>query len=302
MPREGIKKFEDIFHCEIMDQFNLTETKVPVVFVKKGYISFNMRAIRLLNETPFVQIYINRDEEYMLAVPCHRFAPHAVDWCKINKKTGKTEPKELRSKGLSPKLYRLMHWDTELSYKVQCYYQDFGNGKCLLYFDLRVPSPMTTTLVTTSKGTTRRRTVPVQQAAEEESFGPIYKDLLQRLDQDFSGYYVTDSDSEEGEGQLVMFGKASNNELPLVSAADIAADTSDATATQEAPELSEMNATPDFTAISDATAAPDEVSSDVPAPEATVPTETVMEPDNTVVGDQDSTWRANDGDESQQPG
>ena len=216
MPREGIEKFEEIFGCELLDIFNLTEMKVPTVFVKPGYVRFNMNAIRLLNETPYVQIFLNRTEEYMLVVPCERYALHAIDWCKINKKTGKTEPKEFRSKHLSPKMYRMMKWQSDLSYKVQCHYQPFDNGKCLLYFDLRVSSPMVTTTVTTAKGTTRKRTVPLQRAVEEETFGPVLRNLMERVNRDFAGYYVTDADTEESEDQLVLFGRASTGNMETV--------------------------------------------------------------------------------------
>jgi len=211
MPREGIEKFEDIYKCEILDKFNLTELKVTSVFIKPEYVRFNMAAIRLLDETPYVEIFFNKEEQYMLVVPCGRYDVHAIDWCKINKKTGKTEPRELRNKGLSPKLYRMMGWDKNLSYKVQCYYQDFGGGKCLLYFDLRVSTPMITTDVVASTGTTRRRTIPVQLVADQEFFGPKYQDLLSRVNQEFAGVYLTETDNDDGDQQMVLFGRPSKS-------------------------------------------------------------------------------------------
>ena len=128
MGREGIESYEKIFECQILDKYNLTDRKVPAVTVKGGYLRFNLNAIHLLNDTPFVELLINPDEKYMLVVPCGEFDVSAVDWCKVSKKTGRTESKDIRSKFFSPKLYNLMGWDANNSYKIQCFYQTFDNG------------------------------------------------------------------------------------------------------------------------------------------------------------------------------
>lgn len=31
MSREGIERFEEIFNCQVLDKYNLTDTKVPAV-------------------------------------------------------------------------------------------------------------------------------------------------------------------------------------------------------------------------------------------------------------------------------
>ena len=83
MGREGIESYEKIFECQILDKYNLTDRKVPAVTVKGGYLRFNLNAIHLLNDTPFVELLINPDEKYMLVVPCGEFDVSAVDWCKV---------------------------------------------------------------------------------------------------------------------------------------------------------------------------------------------------------------------------
>ena len=206
MPREGIEKYEDIFNCQVLDKYNLTDTKVPAVTVKGGYVRFNMNAIHLLHDTPFVEILFNPDEKYMLVVPCDKYDVFAIDWCKTVKKTGKIAPKKMRSKYLSPKLYTLMGWDTEHSYKVQCFYQSFDNDKCLLYFDLTEYVTLVSTTERLMDGKTRKRTKPYYLADWQDSFGPPLHEVMSKVNRDFSGFYIANPNSGDDENQqLAMF-------------------------------------------------------------------------------------------------
>lgn len=205
MAREGIEKFEDILNCQVLDKYNLTDTKVPAVVVKGGYIRFNMNAIHLLQDTPFVEILINPDEKYMLVVPCGQYDVFAVDWCKTVKKTGKIASKEMRSKFLSPKLYTLMGWDPEHSYKVQCFYQTFDKDKCLLFFDLTEYVTLVSTTVETLDGKKKKRSKPYYLADWQDSFGPPLQEIVNKVGQDFMGFYVPDPNKDSNIEQLVLF-------------------------------------------------------------------------------------------------
>lgn len=207
MAREGINNYEEIFNCQVLDKYNLTDTKVPSVTVKGGHIRFNMNAIRLLDETPYIEILINPEEQYMLVVPCGQYDIHAIDWCKIAKKTGKIEPKMMRSKYLSPKLYKLMNWNKSNSYRVQCFYQSFGRGKSLLYFDLTEYVPMVSTIIETSDGKQRKRSKPYYLTEWQESFGPSFQEVVEKVNQDFTGYFVSNPNEESAEEQYAVFGR-----------------------------------------------------------------------------------------------
>ena len=136
MSREGIESFDKIMNCQLLDRYNLTDRKIPAITVKGREIRFNLNAIHLLSDCLYVQILVNRDEKYMIILPCEKNDVSAVDWCKISRKTGKVESKDITSKFLSPKLYALMEWNKESSYKIECFFQDFGEGRTLLFFDL----------------------------------------------------------------------------------------------------------------------------------------------------------------------
>ena len=205
MAKEGIERFEDILNCQVLDKYNLTDTKVPSVLVKGGYIRFNMNALHLLSDTPFVEILINPDEKYMLVVPCGQYDVFAIDWCKKVKKTGKTEPKEMRSKYLSPKLYSLMGWNPDNSYRVQCFYQSFENGKSLLFFDLTEYVTMVATTIETDDGKIKKRTKPYYLADWQDSFGPPLHEIVSKIGQDFMGFYVEDPNKESESEQLGLF-------------------------------------------------------------------------------------------------
>lgn len=205
MGREGIESYEKIFECQILDKYNLTDRKVPAVTIKGGYLRFNLNAIHLLNDTPFVEILVNPDEKYILVVPCGEFDVFAVDWCKLSKKTGRMESKDIRSKFFSPKLYSLMGWDTEHSYKIQCFYQTFDNGKSLLFFDLTEYVTMVRTDVKMQDGSTRTRTKPYYLADWQDSFGPPLQTMVNKINQDFMAYYVVENDEATDSQQLAMF-------------------------------------------------------------------------------------------------
>lgn len=212
MAREGIGSYEEIFNCQVLDKYNLTDTKVPSVTVKGGHIRFNMNAIRLLGETPFIEILVNPEEKYMLVVPCGQYDVFSVDWCKIAKKTGKTEPKEMRSKFLSPKLYKLMGWDETHSYKVQCFYQSFGKGKSLLYFDLTEAVTMVKETVQTADGKQRTRSKPYYLTNWQDSFGPPLQEIVEKVNRDFTGYYVANPNKEGEQDQLALFSHEAETE------------------------------------------------------------------------------------------
>lgn len=205
MGREGIESYEKIFECQILDKYNLTDRKVPAVTIKGGYLRFNLNAIHLLNDIPFVELLINPDEKYMLVVPCGEYDVCAMDWCKVSRKTGRTESRDIRSKFFSPKLYNLMGWDANHSYKVQCFYQTFDNGKCLLFFDLTEYVTMVQASETMPDGSTRKRTKPYYLADWQDSFGPPLQTLVSKVNQDFMAYYVVESPDSPNAQQLALF-------------------------------------------------------------------------------------------------
>ena len=205
MGREGIESYEKIFDCQILDKYNLTDRKVPAVTVKGGYLRFNLNAIHLLNDTPFVELLINPEEKYMLVVPCEEHDVSAIDWCKVSKKTGRVESKDLRSKFFSPKLYNLMGWDANNSYKIQCYYQTFDNGKCLLFFDFTEYVTMVQADIKMPDGSIRKRTKPYYLADWQDSFGPPLQSIMNKVNQDFTGFYVVENDEAVDSQQSAMF-------------------------------------------------------------------------------------------------
>ncbi len=190
MSREGIKSFDEIMDCQLLDRYNLTDRKIPAITVKGREIRFNLNAIHLLSDCMHVQILVNREEKYMLVLPCEKNDVSAVDWCKISRKTGRIESKDITSKFLSPKLYALMKWNTGSSYKIECFFQDFGEGRTLLYFDLTEYVELVRTEQTTADGKIRKITKPYYLADWQESFGPPMRKVIAQTTKDYSGYYM----------------------------------------------------------------------------------------------------------------
>ena len=210
MSREGILSYEDIYSCQILDKYNLTDRKVPALTIKGRQIRFNLNAIHMLGDPQWVKILVNPDEKYILVLPSEsELDVYAVDWCKVSKKTGRLESKDVTSKFLSPKLYNLMNWDREHSYKLQCIFQDFGEGRTLLYFDMTEYVTMVTLEQQCANGTVRKRSQPYYLANWKDSFGPPLKKIMDQVTKDYSGYYAFDA--EDG-GQATVF-KRNNEEV-----------------------------------------------------------------------------------------
>ena len=98
-----------------------------------------------------------------------------------------------------------MGWDTNNAYKIQCFYQTFDNGKCLLFFDLTEYVTMVQTDVKLADGTTRKRTKPYYLADWQDSFGPPLQTILNKVNQDFMGYYVVESAEGADVQQVALF-------------------------------------------------------------------------------------------------
>lgn len=191
MSREGIEKYDEIMTCQILDKYNLTDRKVPALTVKGRQIRFNLNAIHMLGDVPYVQILVNREQKYLLVLPCSQGTDiYAVDWCKVNIKTGKVESKDITSKFLSPKLYDLMGWERENSYRLQCIFQDFGQGRTLLFFDLTEYVTMVYTEQQCADGKTRKRSKPYYLANWKDSFGPPLSKIVAQATMDYRGYYA----------------------------------------------------------------------------------------------------------------
>jgi hypothetical protein len=157
----------------------------------------------MLDDAPYVKILVNPDEKYLLVLPCEsEYDINAIDWCKVNRKSGKTESKDITSKFLSPKLYDLMGWEREYSYRIQCFFQNFGPGRTLLFFDLNEYVTLVPTEQTCSDGKVRKRAKPYYLANWKDSFGPPLSKIMKQATMDYRGYYAFSKEESTEETTL----------------------------------------------------------------------------------------------------
>ena len=121
----------------------------------------------------------------------------------------------MRSKFLSPKVYKMMSWNTDYSYKVQCYHQTFDNGKSLLFFDLMGFVTLVTSTHESSNGKQRKRTKSLYLASWQDSFGPPANVLMAKVNQEFMGYYIINPNKEPGESNKTEHQNTEINEVDL---------------------------------------------------------------------------------------
>ena len=83
-----------------------------------------------------------------------------------------------------------MEWNKESSYKIECFFQDFGEGRTLLFFDLTEYVELVRTEQTTADGKVRKTTQPYYLANWQDSFGPPMRKVIAQTTKDYSGYYI----------------------------------------------------------------------------------------------------------------
>ena len=102
-----VEKFDyDGFEIASLELFS--STNFPTVTLKYGYIVFNTRAIKTLDECSHIKILIRSDKKFMIVMPCTEDEKDAVRWCRVDKH-GNVKPKTISGKSFAALLCRDMN-------------------------------------------------------------------------------------------------------------------------------------------------------------------------------------------------
>lgn len=115
---------------EVVTVTSNTTLKEPSITLGKGQFYFNAMSIKALDNVSHVQILMDSANKKLAIRKCDRFEKNSVAWC-----TQKFSSKKLNSPVFNKKLFELMNWSE------QCTYRCFGKlvqteKEELLIFDL----------------------------------------------------------------------------------------------------------------------------------------------------------------------
>jgi len=102
---------------EVVRREWFSKVNCPAVTFKYGSITFNVRAIRKLNECSHIQILMNREKKRMIVKPCDEDDKDSLQWSKVDKRD-KVVPRMIRGTVFTAQLYKDMNWNIESTVKV----------------------------------------------------------------------------------------------------------------------------------------------------------------------------------------
>jgi hypothetical protein len=111
-----VDKF-DFDGYEVVRREWFSKANCPAVTFRDGSVTFNIRAIRKLDECSHIHILMNSGKKLIMVKPCMEDDKDALQWSRIDKQK-KTVPRMIKGKDFTERLYTDMGWEPESIVKV----------------------------------------------------------------------------------------------------------------------------------------------------------------------------------------
>ena len=159
---------------EVVRRELFSKTNCPAVTLKYGSVSFNVRAIRKLDECRYIQILINPEKKLMIAKPCGEDEKDSVQCSKMDKH-GKVVPRKITGRVFTAQLYDDMKWDFNGTIKVlgtllKC------KGEKIFVFDLINAEAYLSVSAPSPDNPNRRERVPLMPLHWQGHYGQSYEE------------------------------------------------------------------------------------------------------------------------------
>ncbi len=156
LPSEkGIASLEELQKLEVLRTEFASSIFKPKVILSYESISFNKACVKLLPETRYINILIDRSKKRIIILPVSKHDKDALQWCGISPE-GEVKKRVCTAKKFGEKLYDMMRWIKENKYRILAYYQEIEGVK-LLVFNLRECEMVVPDFVTTKTGKVVKR-------------------------------------------------------------------------------------------------------------------------------------------------
>jgi len=215
LENKGISSLDELQSFEVLR----TELASPFFKAKiiLGYdsISFNKACVKLLSDTQYINVLIDRNKRRIIVLPVNKHAKDALKWCNV--KNGEITKRACTAKKFGEKLYDMMQWVKENKYRALAYYQVI-EGIRLLVFNLSEYEMLVPEFVTTKTGKTVRRSKIYLASEMENGFGMPLSEHSVANDVELNAHYtLSDKDREVTIADVKIKGKIPTGEEIIMS-------------------------------------------------------------------------------------
>ena len=212
---KGISSLDELQGLEVLRTEFVSSNFMPRVVISYDNISFNVACAKLLPDTQFVNVLIDRVKKRIIILPAHMHAKDALRWYNIKKE--QIVKRTCTAKKFGEKLYTMMRWVKENKYRVLAYFQEI-EGVRLIVFNLEEYEMLVPELVTTKSGKVIRRGKAYLPGAWEADFGMPLAEHKTANDVELNAHYtLSDKDMEVTIAEVKIQGKTPTEEEIIMS-------------------------------------------------------------------------------------
>ena len=177
--------------------------KEPAFTINVDKISVNTACVRLLPDTEFIQILINRQEKKLVLLPCDETEITGYRWVKI--KNGKRYSTQRSGEPFVLTLCRIMDWNPDYRYKILGRLVH-SKGRTLIAFDMSSYECFPKRISEDGKKVSSRRSA-FTSGDWDGRFGPKYAESRRSLQMEtFNGFTVISIKGKEVQGKTISDG------------------------------------------------------------------------------------------------
>ena len=212
---KGIANLDELQKLEVLRTELTSSFFKPKITIAYDSISFNKACLKLLPDTQFVNILVDRLKQRIIVLPVHRHAKDALRWCNV--KYGEVIKRTCTAKKFGEKLYEMMRWIKENKYRVLAYYQEIESVQ-LLVFNLNECEMVVPEFITTTTGKVVKRGKVYLPNEWNNAFGMTLSEHSVANEVELNAHYsLSDKDKEVTIADLKIAGKVPAEEEIILS-------------------------------------------------------------------------------------
>ena len=212
---KGISSLDELQNYEVLRTELTSSLFKPKVIISYETISFNKACVKLLPDTLFVNVLIDRVKQRIIVLPVHQYAKDALRWCNVKK--GDVVKRVCTARKFGEKLYDMMSWIKENKYRILAYYQEIEGVK-LLVFNLKEHEMIIPDFITTKTGKIIKRGKVYLSDVSDGEFGMPLSEHSVVNDVELNAHYtLSDKDKEVTISDVNVVGKVPTEEEIIMS-------------------------------------------------------------------------------------
>ena len=159
---------------EVVRKEFFSKANCPAITIKYGKVSFNLRAIKKLDECSHIQILMNFGKKSLIVKPCDEDDKDSLQWSRIDKH-GKLLARAITAKLFCAQLYKDMQWDLRCTFKILGTLVKCKDEK-IFVFNLENAERYLSLAKPTEDNPKRRERIAFMPKLWDESYGQSYEE------------------------------------------------------------------------------------------------------------------------------